>query len=152
MNPDNRRTIETSTHHATSPDKKDRVSTTQNQATDAENERRKRDPLSAKPNIINLLYAVSFFTGFSGFVGLVLCYVWQNDPDTQPWEKSHFQYQIRTFWLGLLGMVIGAILLLVFIGLFVWLAVAVWTIVRCAMSFTQAQKGQAMPDPKTFLW
>jgi uncharacterized membrane protein len=41
------------------------------------------------------------------------------------WLESHFRWQIRTFWFGLLWGVLGAILLLVLVGYFVLLADAI---------------------------
>lgn len=110
------------------------------------------DFFSVKPNIINLLYLASFVTGLTGIAGVVLCYIWSNEDAVQPWEKTHYQYHIRTFWFGLLGMAIGTVLMLVVIGFLVWIAVAVWMVVRCVMSLNNAQKAQPMPDPTTLLW
>ncbi len=110
------------------------------------------DLLSVKPNIINLLYILSFFTAFTGIAGVVLCHIWVNDPAVSEWEKTHLRYHIRTFWLGLAGILAGAITLLLIIGFFIWLAVAIWMVVRCVMSFNQASKGQPMPDPQTLVW
>lgn len=152
MQPDDKRSIDVTTHHMAQAETDRNRSATPSSTDPYKADLRRRDPLSSKPNVINLLYALSFATAFSGIVGLVLCYVWRNDPDVEPWEKTHFQYQIRTFWLGFLGIVIGAILMLVLIGFFIWIAVAVWTVVRCVMSFVQAQKGEPMPDPTTLLW
>ena len=156
MQPDDKRSIDVTTHHmAQTKAERNRLAAASRASTsveDAKADLRRRDPLSSKPNVINLLYALSFATAFSGIVGLVLCYVWRNDPDVEPWEKTHFQYQIRTFWLGFLGFVIGTILIFILIGFFVWVAVAVWTVVRCVMSFVQAQKGEPMPNPTTLLW
>ena len=67
------------------------------------------------------------------------------------WEDTHFRYLIRTFWLGLIGTVIGTVLLIVLIGFLVWLAVGVLVIVRCVLSLINAQKQQPMPNPDTWL-
>jgi len=46
------------------------------------------------------------------------------------WLESHFTWQIRTFWWGLLWGVIGGVLLLVLVGYLVLVANAVWIIYR----------------------
>jgi uncharacterized membrane protein len=102
------------------------------------------------PTIISLLYLASCVTGFTAIVGLVLAYVWKGEPH-EGWEDSHYQYLIRTFWIGLLGAVVGFVLLIVVIGIFVLLAVGVWTLVRAIMSLLNAQKHQPMPNPETWL-
>ena len=103
-----------------------------------------------QPTVISLLYIASWLTGITGIVGVVLAYMWKGQPKAE-WEVSHYHYLIRTFWLGLLGSVIGIVLMVVLIGLFVLLAVAVWVLVRSVMSLINAQKRQPMPNPDTWL-
>lgn len=102
-----------------------------------------------RPTIISLCYLASAITGVSGLVGLVLAYVWRGEAG-QAWETSHYVYLIRTFWLGLLGCAVGALLTLVLIGPLLILAVGVWVLVRCVLSLVNAQKRLAMPDPQTW--
>ncbi|HEY6104626.1 MAG TPA: hypothetical protein VIV59_01495, partial [Anaeromyxobacteraceae bacterium] len=50
--------------------------------------------------VVYVLYLVSLVTGVTALVGVVMAYVYQGDaPD---WLKTHYRFQIRTFWLGLL--------------------------------------------------
>lgn len=102
------------------------------------------------PTIIDLCYLGGFITGISALAGLVLAYIWRGEarPD---WEKSHFTFQIRTFWISLLGSVLGGLLLIVGIGLLIWLAVCVWVVVRTIVSMLKAQRGEAMPDPASWM-
>jgi uncharacterized membrane protein len=72
---------------------------------------------------------VGFFIGITWIVGVVLDYV-KKDDAKGTWLESHFRWQIRTFWFGLLWGVLGAILLLVLVGYFVLLADAIWIIYR----------------------
>lgn len=102
------------------------------------------------PTIISLLFLASCVVGFTSVVGLVLAYVWKGEPH-EAWEDSHYQYMIRTFWIGLLGGVVGILLLIVAIGFLVLLAVGVWMLVRSVMSLLNAQKHQPMPNPETWL-
>jgi uncharacterized membrane protein len=99
-----------------------------------------------QPTIISLLYLLSFVTGVSGIVGVVLAYVWKGEPKAA-WEVSHYSYLIRTFWIWVIGTVIGVILVAVLIGIPILLAVSVLVIVRCVLSLLNAQKQQPMPDP-----
>lgn len=102
------------------------------------------------PTIISLLYLGSCITGITGIIGIVLAYVWRNEPHAE-WENSHYQYLINTFWLGLAGAVISVILMLVLIGFLLIWAVAVLVIVRCVLSLINAQKQAPMPNPGTWL-
>lgn len=98
------------------------------------------------PTIISLLYLASFVVGFSGIVGVVLAFVWRGEPKAE-WEVSHYQYLINTFWIGLIGSVVGVLLTLVLIGFLVLLGVAILVIVRSVMSLLNAQKHLPMPNP-----
>lgn len=103
-----------------------------------------------QPTIISLLYISAFVLGITGIVGVVLAYVWRDQPKAD-WEVSHYRYHIRTFWLWLIGCVVGLILTVVLVGLFVLLAVAVLVVVRSVLSLIKAQAHEPMPDPDTWL-
>lgn len=103
-----------------------------------------------RPTIISLLYLSSFFLGVTVIVGLVLAYVWKGEPHAD-WESSHYQYLIRTFWLGLIGAIVSTLFMIVLIGFLMLTAVGVLVIVRCVLSLVNAQKQQAMPNPETWL-
>ncbi|MDR2856885.1 MAG: hypothetical protein LBV50_03450 [Novosphingobium sp.] len=102
------------------------------------------------PTIISLLYISSTVLGITGLVGLVLAYVWKGEAHAE-WETSHYEYLIRTFWIGLIGMVVSIVLMIVLIGFLLMLAVGVLVVVRCVLSLINAQKQQPMPNPGTWL-
>lgn len=103
-----------------------------------------------RPTIISLIYLSSFVFGITIIVGVVLAYVWKGEAHAD-WESSHYDYMIRTFWIGLIGSVISFILMLVLIGFLLWIAVAVLVVVRCVLSLISAQKQAPMPNPETWL-
>src|SRR5689334_8683319 len=49
---------------------------------------------------VYILYLVGFLTGITVLVGLVIAYLQRDNTDRL--SQSHFQFQIRTFWIGLL--------------------------------------------------
>jgi len=103
------------------------------------------------PTIINLLYLASYLTGgLTGIVGAVLAYIWRSEPKAE-WEVSHYEYAVRTFWIFLIGTVVGCILLLALIGFLILPAITVLVIVRCVLSLLNAQKQAPMPNPGTWL-
>jgi uncharacterized membrane protein len=78
-------------------------------------------------------------------VGLVLAYVGRdNAPD---WVRSHYTFQIYTFWLILLYFVISLALCLVVIGLFLLPLVGVLLIVRCALGLVYWSRSEPYPRP-----
>ncbi len=116
-----------------------------------------KDFWQSKPMIVNFLYLASFMLALTGIGGVVVAYVWRNEViDTanpaEAWMVSHLDYQIRTFWIGLVAMMIGFVLMFILIGIFLLIAVAVWVIVRSVMSIQRCQYAEPMPDPMTLLW
>jgi uncharacterized membrane protein len=79
--------------------------------------------------VVYILQALGFFVGITWIVAVVINYV-KKDEVAGTWLESHFRWQIRTFWFGLLWGVIGGILCFVFIGFFALAALAVWLIYR----------------------
>ena len=75
------------------------------------------------------LYAASFLVGITAIVAIVINYV-KKDDVAGTLAESHFRWQIRTFWFGMLWAVIGTVLTFVVIGIAVLLADAVWVIYR----------------------
>lgn len=104
-----------------------------------------------KPTIIGLLFLGSWITaGITGIIGGVLAFVWKGEAQ-EPWEGTHYAYLINTFWIAVIGNVIGWILvftiILSLIGIPLLFAVSIWTTVRAVMSLIKAQARQPMPNP-----
>jgi len=59
-----------------------------------------------------------------------MAYLERKDGATPDWLKTHYTYQIKTFWIGAIFMVVGGLLAVVVIGYFVLLAWVVWLIIR----------------------
>ena len=79
--------------------------------------------------LVYILQAIGFLFGITWIAGVIVNYV-KRDEAKGTWLESHFRWQIRTFWFGLLWGVIGAITSLIVVG-FVILAVNyVWLIYR----------------------
>jgi len=102
------------------------------------------------PTIISLLYLASTITGVTGIIGVILAFVWRGEAH-EPWEDSHYQYLINTFWIGLTGTIVGMVLMIVLIGFFVLIGVFVLVVVRSVLSLLKAQKKEPMPNPGTWL-
>ncbi|MDJ1006443.1 MAG: hypothetical protein QNJ13_01350 [Paracoccaceae bacterium] len=108
--------------------------------------------LSPGPDNVKLvyfLYLASLVLGVSGLVGVVLAYVNRNKAGG--WVETHYTYQIRTFWIGLLYVVIALALSLLLIGFLLMIAVAVWFIVRCVLGLQRAAQGQPVANPTSWL-
>ena len=85
--------------------------------------------LKTLATVVYALQAAGFFVGLTWIVAVVINYV-KRDDVRGTWLESHFTWQIRTFWWGLLWAVVGGILVLVVVGFAVLFADAVWIIYR----------------------
>ncbi|MEO1491899.1 MAG: hypothetical protein AAFV19_07075 [Pseudomonadota bacterium] len=110
------------------------------------------NPPANAVQIIWILYLASIVIGLAGIVGVIWAYVARGETTEADWEHSHFTFQIRTFWIGMLFIFIGIVLAFVLIGFLVLLAVLIWLVVRSVKGL-QAHGNQApIPNPQTWLW
>ena len=94
------------------------------------------------PQLVYLLYLLGFVIHPASLVGLVLAFV--NRDGASPLERSHYDFQISTFWRGLIIAIVGVVAIFVFVGWLVLLFWAVWTIVRCIKGLTNLSRGLPM--------
>ncbi|MGE0045690.1 MAG: DUF4870 family protein [Hyphomonadaceae bacterium] len=100
--------------------------------------------------LIYILYLLSLVVGITSIVGVIMAYV---SKDAAPeWLKTHYIFQIRTFWVGLLFAFIGGMLTLVLIGFLILLFVLVWWIVRCVQGLNYLGKDQAIPNYRSWMF
>lgn len=67
-------------------------------------------------------------------------------------EASHFVYQQRTLWGAVIAAVLGAILVVVNIGVLVLFALAIWVLARGAFGVLKLKSGQPVPNPRSWLF
>ena len=93
--------------------------------------------------VVYALQAAGFLVGITWIVAIVIDYV-KRDEAKGTWLESHFRWQIRTFWWGLLWAVVGAITFLVLIGWFILAADTVWIIYRIVKGWLHFSEGRPM--------
>jgi uncharacterized membrane protein len=93
------------------------------------------------------LYAASFLVGITSIVAIILNYVKRGDV-AGTFLESHFRWQIRTFWIGLIVGIIGCVLMLVLIGWLVILADMVWMIYRLVIGAVKLNENQPIVEGK----
>jgi|SRR5690554_2062255 len=93
--------------------------------------------------IIYILQLVSLLFGITAIVGVVMNYVKLGEV-RGTYLESHFRWQIRTFWFGLLWSVIGAILSMVVIGFVILFAAVVWYIYRAVKGLNALSANRPM--------
>lgn len=102
------------------------------------------ESLKSLTQVVYVLYALSYFTGITAIVGIIINYVKLEDA-AGTWLESHFRWQIRTFWFGLLWAVIGVITAFVLIGFAILFANFVWIIYRIVKGWLNLNDGKPMP-------
>ena len=85
--------------------------------------------LRSLTQVVYILYALSYFTGITAIIGIIINYVKKEDV-AGTWLESHFRWQIRTFWFGLLWAVIGAATIVILVGMAILFANFCWIIYR----------------------
>jgi uncharacterized membrane protein len=114
-------------------------------------------PVTPQPPLISnyglfqtvyILYLVGFLTGITVLIGVIIAYL-QRD-ETDPICKSHFQFQITTFWIGLVYFFVGLLTIHFVVGGFILIWWAIWTLIRCVKGLLILNKGNAIPDPNSW--
>ena len=114
--------------------------------------------------IVYILYLAELLIGpVLGLIGVILAYVYRSDAPER--LASHYRFQIRTFWIGYLYLIIAGIAVLMgvvaisdneeFIGVLLFIVGAavlvflvIWLIIRCIKGLKYELREEAYPDPK----
>ena len=91
--------------------------------------------------VVYILQAPSLLVGVTAIVGVIINYVKKSDVEGSIYE-SHFAWQIKTFWFGLLFGVIGIITLFLLIGFLILFLNAIWIIYRIVIGFLAFNDGK----------
>lgn len=100
--------------------------------------------------IVYLLYLAGFLTGISAVVGLIIATMQIERADAV--SRSHFRFQIRTFWIGLVYILAGVATIHVGVGALILLWWMVWTAIRCAKGMLALNADEPIADPESFLF
>ncbi len=99
---------------------------------------------------VYVLYLVGFFNGLTAVIGAAIAYMQRERADEI--AQTHFRFQVKTFLIGLLYVVIAAITFHVGIGAIVLLWWAVWTLIRCTKGLLALNAGEPIADPDSWLF
>ncbi|AMN46567.1 membrane protein [Steroidobacter denitrificans] len=109
-----------------------------------------RPPSVGIAKIIYVLYLLGFFAGITAVIGLVMAYIYKDD--APEWLRTHYELQIRTFWIMLLYGLIAGILCIILIGFLLLFLVALWWIIRCVKGLKYLDQNTAYPDHRGWLF
>ena len=100
--------------------------------------------------VIYILYLVGMVVGITPIVGVIMAYV--NRGEAPGWVQTHYQMQIRTFWIGVLYGLISAVTSFIVIGLFLAFLTLIWWIVRCVKGLKALSIAAPYDNPTSWLW
>ncbi|MFN7110219.1 MAG: DUF4870 family protein [Brevundimonas sp.] len=83
---------------------------------------------------------------------LALLAVTGRDGPQEPMAASHFVYQQRTLWSAAVAVVLGALLVIVNIGVFVLFLLALWVLARGVFGVMRLKAGRPIDNPRTWLF
>jgi uncharacterized membrane protein len=91
----------------------------------------------------------AFLTGWPSIIAVILNYVKRGD-GRGSWLESHFRWQIRTFWYGLLWVVLCLLFVALTFGIGIiiaWLPIAIvsiWFVYRIVRGWLRLRDGRPM--------
>ena len=94
--------------------------------------------------VVYILYGLTWLTGISAIVAIVINYVKREDAAGTLYD-SHFSWQIRTFWWGLLWFALGTLTMFLMVGFVILFATAVWSIYRLVKGWLYWNDRRPMP-------
>jgi len=99
---------------------------------------------------VYVLYCAGYVNGFSAVIGVIIAHLKVTDAD--PMLASHYRFQIRTFWIGLLYLAVGVPLCLVVVGFFILLWWFIWSVIRIVKGMLALNDGKPIVNPASWLF
>lgn len=93
--------------------------------------------------IIYALYILSMFGGITALVAIIINYI-KRDEVRGTYLESHFEWQIRTFWWGFVGVALSFLLMAILVGFVTIVIVSVWILYRLIKGLLALNDGKAI--------
>jgi uncharacterized membrane protein len=93
--------------------------------------------------IVYVLQIASIIVGVTLIAAVIINYLKRGDVEGT-WLESHFRWQIRTFWYALLWLGVGLALVVVIVGIFVLMALAMWLLYRAIKGWLELEERRPM--------
>ena len=110
-------------------------------------------PLVSNPQlalIVYILYLAAYVVGVTAVIGVIIAHIQVGT--AEPMLASHYRFQIRTFWIGVLYLVAGFILVWVLIGFLVLLWWFIWSLVRNIKGILALNENRPIADPGSWMF
>lgn len=100
--------------------------------------------------IVYMLYGAGYFFLIPAIAGVIIAHIKADDAD--PVLQSHYQFQIRTFWIGFLYITIGFVLSVVLIGIPILAWWFLWSLIRIIKGITSVNEHKPIANPRSWLF
>jgi uncharacterized membrane protein len=104
----------------------------------------KMESLKRITMVVYALYAFAYFAGITALIGIIINYL-KLEEVAGTWLESHFRWQMRTFWFGLLWAVIGFVTTIIFIGFIILFVNCIWMVYRVIKGWMYFNDNKPMP-------
>lgn len=101
--------------------------------------------LAGLTRLIYTFHAIGMLVaGITNVVAIIIHYLKVKDI-TDPFIKSHFRWQIRTFWIGCAWLLLGLVTSVFLVGIPIVIGAWVWMIYRYIKGWLSFEDGKPMP-------
>ncbi len=90
--------------------------------------------------VVYFLYLATVFGGMPALAGVIIAYVFRSD--APEWLQSHYNAQIRLFWIAFALTILGYILSLIGIGFILLFLVLVWFMYKAVRGLKLVGEGK----------
>lgn len=107
------------------------------------------DELKQKTRLVYILYLINTVVPFLGIIGVIIAY--GAVKTAPPGPRSHFIFQIRTFWLNLLYGLMVILLCFVIIGFLLIPVLYIWYLARVIAGLLRAVENRPIDNPRSWV-
>jgi len=95
--------------------------------------------------VVYALQAVGLLLVITFVIAVMINYI-KRDDVRESWLESHFRWQMRTFWFGLLWFLLGVLTYIFIIGWIILAVDAIWVIYRILKGWLNLYDNKPMSD------
>ena len=99
---------------------------------------------------VYILYFVGYLTGITSLIAVTIAYLQQYSAG--PELRSHYAFQVRTFWIGVIFLVVGGLLFISGIGVLVLLAGFFWSLMRNVKGILALNRNEPIANPNSWMF
>jgi uncharacterized membrane protein len=99
---------------------------------------------------VYILYFVGYLTGITSLIGVTVAYLQQYSAG--PELRSHYAFQVRTFWIGVIFLVVGGVLFFSGIGVLILLGGFFWSLMRNTKGMLALNRNEPIANPNSWLF